>query len=142
MSSSFDVVSSNPLSKCHTIAHSNLTRSIFTYSIFNCTSLFNLHDNSSKRSLCKTRSLTVIPKCKIAERLVFIELDFHCCDLFLQMEKMFSDKSLYTYIYLFLYIRMFSKNLSRNFKRYVLNKLTYIQGKDFCTLLYFKYIIT
>ena len=31
---------------------------------------------------------------------------------------------------------MFSKNVSRNFKRYALKKLTYIQGKDFCTLLY------
>ena len=49
-----------------------------------------------------------------------------------------SDKSLYTqlYIYLFLYIRMFSKNLSRNVTRYDLKKLIYIQGKDFCTLLY------
>ena len=31
---------------------------------------------------------------------------------------------------------MFSKKVSRNFKRYALKKLTYIQGKDFCTLLY------
>ena len=140
----FDV-SPNPLTKCYAVAGSNRTRLTFTWSFFNCTLLFILPDINLTvlRGVFVIRDITagdrwpLLQKCKIAERLVFNEFDFRGCDIF-SNGKDVSDKSHYTqlYIYLFLYIRMFSKNLSRNVTRYDLKKLIYIQGKDFCTLLY------
>ena len=78
------VVLPNPLTKCYTVDRYNRT-----WSVFNCTLLFNLPDiifDSSKRSLCYTRycswrSMPLFQKCKIAERLVFNEFDFRCCDI-------------------------------------------------------------
>ena len=140
------VVSPNPLIKCYTVARSRPLRD--RSSTVPCCLIFVIFYLRVFviREIAVGDRWSLFQKCKVAECLVFIEFDFRYCDIFFKWKGYFCQVSLYT-IHLFFYVRMSSKNLSRNFKRYVLEKLTYIQWppklsghltKKFCSLYFSK----